>query len=337
MDLRQKKIQALIKLGDFLTNFSTNKTSINLQGKLEINNGWFTSWNIKTASLAWGKCLNSDDIKFWLENYSSTKSSKKVGLILAGNIPFVGLHDILSVWFSGHKAIVKLSSKDLFLLPLIVKFLENECSESRGQIIFSKKKLEDFNAVIETGSDNLDRYFNYYFKNVPNIIRKNRTGIAVLNGDETKQQIEMLGYDILAHYGLGCRNISKLFIPKNYNLDLIFGGLYKYSNVMELFKYSNNYDYNKAVFLMSEFDFLDNGFFMLKKDSRFSSPLASAFYSEYESIKSLKKLINDNSDEIQCVVSNQIIEKSISFGDAQNPKIYDYADGVNTLNFLKKL
>ncbi len=337
MKLREKKIQTLINLGDYLTNFSKENLSTNIQDKLKNNNGWFTSWNINTASLAWGKCLNKNDINFWLKDHSPTETPIKIGLVLAGNIPFVGLHDILCVWFSGHKAIVKLSSKDLFLLPLVVKFLEKECPESKDQIIFSKKKLESFKAIIATGSDNSARYFDYYFKNVPRIIRNTRNGIAILNGSETKEQIEMLGYDILAHYGLGCRNISKLFVPKNYDLNIIFGGLFKYSNIIELIKYSNNYDYNKAVFLMSEYEFLDNGFFMLKKDSRFSSPLASAFYSEYESIKSLKKLINANIDKIQCIVSNQIIENSISFGDAQNPKLYDYADGINTMDFLKNL
>ena len=337
MDLRQKKIQSLIKLGDWLKHFSTNKTTINLQKKLKNNNGWFTKWNLDTASLSWGKSLNFEDLMLWLENHSITKHPKKVGLILAGNIPFVGLHDILSVWFSGHMALVKLSKKDMFLLPFVISFLEKECPETKGQIIFSEKKFKDYDAVIATGSDNSARYFDFYFKKTPNIIRKNRNGIAVLDGNETKSQIELLGYDILAHYGLGCRNVSKLFIPKNYDLDIVFGGLYKYSSVMESAKYANNYDYNKAVFLMSEFDFKDNGFFMLKNDSRLSSPLTSAFYSEYDSIEALNETIQDHIDEIQCVVSNQIIKKSISFGEAQNPKIYEYADGINTLDFLEKL
>ena len=337
MDLRQKKIQSLIKLGDWLKHFSTNKTTINLQKKLKNNNGWFTKWNLDTASLSWGKSLNFEDIMLWLENHSTTKHPKKVGLILAGNIPFVGLHDILSVWFSGHMALVKLSRKDMFLLPFVICFLEKECPETKGQIIFSEKKFKDYDAVIATGSDNSSRYFDFYFKKTPNIIRKNRNGIAVLDGNETKSQIELLGYDILAHYGLGCRNVSKLFIPKNYDLDIVFGGLYKYSSVMGSAKYANNYDYNKAVFLMSEFDFKDNGFFMLKNDSRLSSPLTSAFYSEYDSIEALNETIRDHIDEIQCVVSNQIIKKSISFGEAQNPKIYEYADGINTLDFLEKL
>jgi len=337
MNLRQKKIQSLIKLGDWLSDFSSNKTIHDLQNKSENNNGWFTKWNVKTAALTWGQSLNIDDINLWLEKYESIKSPKNVGLILAGNIPFVGLHDILSIWFSGHKALVKLSNKDLYFLPHIVGFLENECSETTGQIVFSEKKFKKYDAVIATGSDNSARYFDYYFKKVPNIIRKNRNGVAVLKGNETSEEIELLGYDILAHYGLGCRNISKLFIPENYDLNILFNGLYKYSNVMDSYKYANNYDYNKAVFLMSEFDFLDNGFFMLKKDSKFSSPLASAFYSEYDSIETLNTTLKENIDKIQCVVSNQIIENSISFGEAQNPKLLEHADGINTLEFLKKL
>ena len=336
MSLRQKKIQSLIKLGDLFSNFNKNKSISTLQNKSEINNGWFTKWNVETALLAWGKSLNKEDVNLWLEGYTTIKNTKKVGLISAGNIPFVGLHDILSVWFSGHKAIVKLSSKDLYFLPHIVSFLESECPETTGQIVFSEK-LEKFDAVIATGSDNSARYFDYYFKGIPNIIRKNRNGVAILDGGETQDQIESLGYDILAHYGLGCRNVSKLFIPKGYDLNLIFGGLYNYSNVMESFKYVNNYDYNKAVFLMSEFDFLDNGFFMLKNDSKFSSPLATAFYSEYDSIKALNATLKENIEKIQCVVSNQIIKNSISFGETQNPKLFEYADGINTLEFLNNL
>ena len=337
MSLRQKKIQTLIKLGIWLKDFSTNKSSTEFQEKLENTNGWFTKWNVNTALLSWGKSLNEIDISLWLENYSSVKSPKNVGLVLAGNIPLVGLHDILSVWFLGHKALVKLSKKDMHLLPFVVDFLEKECTETKGQIVFSDNKFEKYDAVIATGSNNSSRYFDYYFRNIPNIIRKNRNGIAVLNGKETKKQIEKLGFDILAHYGLGCRNISKLYIPKNYDLNIIFGGLYKYSNVMESAKYANNYDYNKAVFLMSEYNFLDNGFFMLKKDSRLSSPLTSAFYSEYDSITKVNDIIKNNLDKVQCVVSNQIIQNSISFGDAQNPKLFDFADGINTLDFLEKL
>jgi len=196
MNLRQKKIQSLIKLGDWLSDFSSNKTIHDLQNKSENNNGWFTKWNVKTAALTWGQSLNIDDINLWLEKYESIKSPKNVGLILAGNIPFVGLHDILSIWFSGHKALVKLSNKDLYFLPHIVGFLENECSETTGQIVFSEKKFKKYDAVIATGSDNSARYFDYYFKKVPNIIRKNRNGVAVLKGNETSEEIELLGYDI---------------------------------------------------------------------------------------------------------------------------------------------
>ena len=337
MSIRQKKIQSLLKLGSWLKEFSSNKKIDHLRKKLSDNNGWFTKWNLNSASLSWSKSLNVEDINLWSKNYKITKNPKNIGLILAGNIPFVGLHDILCVWFSGNNAIVKLSSKDMYSLPYILSFLENECPETKGQIIFSDKKFQNYDAIIATGSNNSARYFDYYFSKVPKIIRKNRNGIAVLDGNETKDQIEKLGYDILAHYGLGCRNISKIFVPKNYDINIIFGGLFKYSNVMDSAKYANNYDYNKAVFLMSEFDFMDNGFFMLKRDSKFSSPLSSAFYSEYESIESVKKIIDKNSDLIQCIVSNKIIKNSILFGEAQNPKLSEYADGINTLDFLEKL
>ena len=337
MSLRQRKIQSLKNLGDFFLEFIINKVNSEVIKKAESNNSWFTNWNIETASKSWGESLNVNDIELWLENYDLVKNPKKIGLILAGNIPFVGLHDILSIWFSGHKALVKLSNKDSYLIPHVIKYLEKQCPETKGQIIFLNKKMNNIDAVIATGSDNTARYFDYYFRRVPKIIRKNKTGVAVIKGDETKKQIELLAYDIIAHYGLGCRNVSKLFIPKNYDLNLIFGGLYKYSNVIESVKYTNNYDYNKAVFLMSEYKFMDNGFFMLKNDSRINSPLASSFYSEYDSLDVLKNSLEMKKNKIQCIISKMKIKNCIGFGEAQKPKLFEYADGINTLDFLKKL
>ncbi|MBN09154.1 MAG: acyl-CoA reductase [Flavobacteriaceae bacterium] len=337
MDLRQKKINSIENLGYWLSGSSESKLFSNLQIKSEQKNGWFTQWNVNTAMSNWVNSLNKGDINKWLEGYSPVTNPKTVGLILAGNIPFVGLHDLLCVWLSGHKALVKLSQKDLYFLPSVVSFLEKECPEAKYQITFTDKKFEHFDAVIATGSDNSARYFDYYFSKVPNIIRKNRTGVAVLDGNETVEELEALGFDILAHYGLGCRNVSKIFIPKGYDLNNIFGGIYKYSNVMENIKYANNYDYNKAIFLMSEFKFLDNGFFLLKNDSSYHSPLACAFYSEYENMNIIENKLKNDADQIQCIVSKKSINNSFLLGQAQIPSLNDYADGINTLEFLSKL
>ena len=337
MSLREKKINSLIKLGNWFSEKESNITYKNLQIKSENKNGWFTKWNVDSAAINWGEALVEEDIKKWTGNYSIVEKSKKIALILAGNIPFVGLHDLLCIWFLGHKAFVKLSTKDTYLLPYAIHFLENECPETRGLISFTEKKFQSFDAAIATGSDNSARYFNYYFSNVPNIIRKNKTGVAIINGTESNKDLELLGYDILCHYGLGCRNISKIFVPKNYDLNNIFGGLYSFSHVMESSKYANNYDYNKAVYLMSEFKFLDNGFFLLKYDSEFKAPLSSAHITEYGSQKELDDILFNNHDQIQCVVSKKNKAGEFNFGNSQKPKLVDYADGINTLSFLSNL
>ena len=337
MSLREKKIKSLIKLGDWFAKIKSNNTFIKLHNKAEKVNGWFTKWNVDSASSNWSQSLQEEDIRKWVNNYSITNKPKTIALILAGNIPFVGLHDILCVWFIGHKAVVKLSTKDPYFLPHIVKFLEAKCPETKGMISFTDKKLEYFDAAIATGSNNSARYFDYYFSNVPSIIRKNKTGIAIINGNESKKELESLGYDILCHYGLGCRNVSKIFVPKNYNLNKIFGGLYSYSNVIESSKYANNYDYNKAVFLMSEYKFLDNGFFLLKYDNKFKSPLSTAYITEYNSQKNLNDILLKNNNQIQCIVSKNKKTSQVKFGYSQKPKLEDYPDGINTLSFLNNI
>ena len=337
MNLRDRKIESLIKLGKWFSELDLNKSHTENQLKSENNNGWFTKWNINSASQNWSRSLREKEIMMWVDNYKITENPKIVSLILAGNIPYVGLHDLLCVWFVGHKAKVKLSNKDPYLLPEVISFLENECPETRGLITFTNEKIQDFDAAIATGSNNSARYFDYYFSDVPNIIRKNKTGVAVLDGSESSTDLKALGYDIMCHYGLGCRNVSKIFVPKNYDLNHIFRGLYEYSEVINLSKYANNYDYNKAVFLMSEYKFLDNGFFILKYDSKFKSPLSTAFIAEYDSLVDLNELLLKNYDQIQCVVSNSKKTGKVRFGNSQKPKLTDYADDINTLDFLINL
>ena len=217
----------------------------------------------------------------------------------------------------------------------MTQFLEKEASSLCFKYI--DKPLDKFDAVIATGSNNSARYFEYYFNKYPNIIRKNRNGIAVLNGKETKEELEGLGNDILQYFGLGCRNIAKVYLPKNYDLNLIFGGLYSHANVIEHNKYANNYDYNKALYLMTDDPFVENGFFILKEDARFSAPIASLHYEYYTNLASLKKHLKKNSNLIQCIVSNMDIENAIPFGTAQKPDLFNYADGVDTLKFLLNL
>lgn len=349
MNLEQR-IVAFSKLGDFLNQFSNS--GINKKSDIPHNelffdgflhqlklakehNGWFNEDNLHFAIEGWSSLLNRSNLEQWTSAYNFTEiNKKKVAIIMAGNIPLVGFHDFLSVLISGHQVLVKQSSNDKQLLPFLSKYLEFVEPEFKGMISFTDEKLSGFDAVIATGSDNTARYFEYYFKDKPSIIRKNRNSVAVLTGNESKNDLENLSHDIFRYYGLGCRNVSKLFVPKNYNFDGFFEGMYNWHPVINDAKYANNYDYNKAVYLMSEFDLLENGFLMIKEDQSFASPIATIFYEYYDTKENIQTTIKDNLNNIQCVVGQDIIENEIAFGKTQKPELWDYADQVDTIAFL---
>ncbi|WP_396138683.1 acyl-CoA reductase, partial [Flavobacterium sp.] len=229
------------------------------------------------------------------------------------------------------------SSSDQHLLKFLAKYLIAIQPELNSKITFVEGKLEGFDAVIATGSNNTARYFEYYFKDKPSIIRKNRNSIAVLNGTETHEELVGLGEDIFRYFGLGCRNVSKLFVPKDYNFEAFFKAMFEYREVIQYEKYANNYDYNKAVFLMSNFQLLDNEFLTIKEDTSYSSPISSVFYEFYENLEEVKSRLSNDADQIQCIVSKNLIENSIVFGQTQQPKLWDYADNLDTLAFLSKI
>jgi hypothetical protein len=246
----------------------------------------------------------------------------------------VGFHDFISVLLSGHKVLVKTSSNDQHLLPFLAKYLISIEPKLVNYITFVEGKLEGFDAVIATGSNNTARYFEFYFKDKPSIIRKSRNSVAVLNGQESKEQMIALGEDVFRYFGLGCRNVSKIFVPKDYNFDAFFGGMFPYQDVIKYEKYINNYDYNKAVFLMSNFNLLDNEFLIIKEDSSYASPISSVFYEFYENLDDIKLRLQAENEQIQCIVSNDLIENSVAFGQTQKPNLWDYADNVDTIKFL---
>lgn len=346
------RIAAFSNLGSFLSQFSTKlvekrenvpfndpffdvfSTQIKRQHEF---NGWFTLENILFACESWSKLLTKEHLTQWTAHYDFSTTKKKIAVIMAGNLPLVGFHDFLSVLISGHDIIVKQSSNDKHLLPILAKYLIANEPTLQNAITFTDGELKDFDAVIATGSDNTARYFDYYFKKYPSIIRRNRNSVAILTGNETTEQLELLADDIFIYFGLGCRSVSKIYVPKDYNFDLLFNALYKYKDLINNAKYANNYDYNKAVYLMSLFNILDNGFCMLKEDESFSSPIASIFYEYYTNIDTLKDHLKVNKDKIQCIVGHQIFEKEIPFGQTQMPQLDDYADGVNTLEFLSAI
>ncbi len=343
-DLRKTFI-AFVKLGNFLREYCdikpvNNKWTQTFTDAIRIaehHNGWFTEDNILFALNGWAQLLSENKLLNWLEPYDFRKNKQKsVAIIMAGNIPLVGFHDFLSVLISGNSVIAKLSSNDKILLPLLVKFLVDVEPTLKDCITITEEKLENFDAVIATGSNNTARYFEHYFGKKPHIIRKNRNSVAILTGSESSEELTALGADIFRYYGLGCRSVSKLFIPKGYDFDQFFKAIYEFNAIINKAKYANNYDYNKAVYLMSEFKILENGFLMLKEDNSYASPIASVFFEFYETYDSLLKKINEDQDKIQCVVSNDRQSNHIPFGKTQSPELEDYADGINTIDFLIK-
>ncbi|WP_348798621.1 acyl-CoA reductase [Flavobacterium adhaerens] len=352
MTLDTKK-SAFVKLGKFLNQFKEENYTkddsvlrndlffekcIDLIQLSQSHNGWYTPEQIRYALRSWSEALTEENLNKWLSKYDLSQiESKNIALILAGNIPLVGFHDFVSVLISGHNVIVKTSSNDQHLLPFLANYLMAIEPEFKSKITFIEEKLEGFDAVIATGSNNTARYFEYYFKDKPSIIRKNRNSAAILNGNETKEQLIQLGEDIFRYFGLGCRNVSKLFVPKEYSFDAFFEAMFEFQDIIHYEKYANNYDYNKAVFLMSNFKILDNGFLTIKEDSSYSSPISSVFYEYYENLGDLQKRLKSESDQIQCIVSNQLTEDSISFGSTQKPNLWDYADNIDTISFLTSL
>lgn len=349
----EKRIKAFAKLGEFLSQFQPdgivkNDTVVmndtffdpfnqQVDRAYEFN-GWFTKDNVLTAFSKWGNILNFNNLNNWTSQYNlKTPTALNIGVIMAGNIPLVGFHDFLSVLISGHHIIAKQSSSDSYFLPLIAKYLEYVEPEFKGRISFTEERLKNLDAVIATGSNNTARYFDYYFGKYPSIIRRNRNSVAILTGDESEQDLINLGEDIFRYFGLGCRSVSKLYVPKGYDFDKFFQAVYKFKEVIYYNKYVNNYDYNKAVYLMSEYKLLENGFLMLKEDQSYASPIATMFYEAYTDMQTLEQKLEADKDAIQCIVGKSDQIKMIDFGETQTPQLWDYADDVDTLAFLQNL
>lgn len=344
------RLEAFVKLGSFFREFcefsknSDHKSESVDEWFLEMDetialaghkNGWFIKENILFSLEKWGNLLTKENLMNWLSEYNIDQNKPKtVALIMAGNIPLVGFHDFMVTILTGNKALIKLSSNDNVLLPFIIKYITEVTPTLKNEIIVTDGKMVGFDVVVATGSDNTARYFEHYFGNKPNIIRRNRNSLAVLTGNETTEELQALGEDIFRYYGLGCRSVSKLYVPQNYDFTPFFEAIFSFSDIINQVKYANNYDYNKAVYLMSEYKLRDNGFLMLKEDESYSSPIATVFYEFYESLEGLKLKLEAQKEKIQCIVGNGIVPEEISFGQTQNPSLSDYADGVDTVEFL---
>jgi hypothetical protein len=295
-------------------------------------NGWYTEENVRHAALGISHMLQESAITEWLAKYPQLGStlSRTVGIIMAGNIPFVGFHDLLCVLISGHRVIVKSASDDAGLTPALLGLLAYCSPDLAAQVRLTPGKLGKVDAVIATGSDNTARYFEHYFGQLPRIVRRSRTSVAVLDGTETDTELAALGEDVFRYFGLGCRNVGKVFIPRDFNLDGLFGALFPWKEVINHNKYANNYDYNKAVWLLDRVPLIENGFLILKEDNALSSPVASLYYERYDDRSAVEARLKEDEQRLQCIMGHG----HLPFGEGQFPGPGDYADKVDTLAFL---
>ena len=305
-------------------------------------NPWFTPVQIRTALNSLGRVLTRENLERWISLYQlpATKPAiqRTIGVVMAGNIPAVGFHDFLCVLISGHRILAKLSASDDQILPGMAGVLCEYNPEWREMIIFTTGKLENFEAVIATGSTNTSRYFEYYFGRYPNIIRKNRNSVAVLNGQETESDLHALAGDILLYFGMGCRSISKVYVPHGYDFTPLIMAFEKFRDYADHNKFRNNYEYTRSILLVNQDMFMDNGFFLLKEDASITSRIAMLHYEFYRAVEEVVQNLHENMEFIQCIVSNMNLNiNHIQCGDSQNPALWDYADGVDTMAFLASL
>jgi hypothetical protein len=340
-----ERIEAFCSLGEQLEEFLIGKESV---FSLKMNsaiaragavNGWFTSENILKSLKSIADMLDRAKIQQWIKKYEEDiidKAQKSVAVIMAGNIPVVGFHDFLCVLISGNKIIARLSSSDPFLLPVIAEEMISLYSGFSDKIEFVER-INSAEAVIATGSNNSARYFEYYFGKHPHIIRKNRNSVAVLTGEENAGELRGLGIDIFSYYGLGCRNVSKLYVPEEYDFQKFWNAIFPFEEIIRHNKYANNFDYNRAILLLEQKPFLTNNFLILKEDKELATPVAVLNY-ERADISFVQEEIGKLKDQIQCVVSSaKEFPDRILFGKTQQPQLWDYADNIDTMEFLINL
>ncbi len=339
------RIESFKKLGAILRKYPETKDDaldsilLSAARKAEAANLWFTREQIDKSFHAIGESLREKNIDKWLvpylERIQYQVDVQTVAVVMAGNIPAVGFHDFLCVLMSGNRLLGKLSSQDDQLLPAFASVLTRLNNEWERTISWTTEKLTNFDSIIATGSSNSARYFNYYFRNYPHLIRKNRNGIAILTGEETTEEITGLALDIMSYFGLGCRNVSKLYIPGNYDFLKLSEAIGKYSHYTRHDKYRNNYDYQKSCFLINKTSFIDTGSLLLVPCASFSSPVAVVHFEEYSQITEICDAITDEMESIQCIVCNFPLSlPHVAFGKTQSPELWDYADSIDTMDFL---
>ena len=323
-----------MQLGQAISAISPDEKA-RLAAKAASGNAWFDEGNVGFALSAIAAMLTTDQLNQWLNNYAPAAGKpKKTGVVMAGNIPAAGFHDLLTTLIAGHTLYANLSKEDSVLLPWIYEQLVTLEPRFAGRVQFAER-LNNMDAVIATGSDNTARYFDYYFRNTPHIIRQNRTSAAILNGQETPEELASLGEDIFRYYGLGCRNISKLLVPDGYNFVPFLNALQPWEFVQNHHKYNNNYDYNKSIYLVNRVQHLDTGFLLVTQSNQLVSPISVLYFDYYSDKQDLDDKLNAHKNKLQAIVSaGGWYPESIATGTAQQPRVWDYADKADTLNFL---
>jgi hypothetical protein len=329
MNLAQR-VEAFVSLGKNLDKIPP--TAI-VQAKN--HNQWFDEKNIIKAIEGVSRYLQAEKLENWIKRYPLlSMPPQKVAVVMAGNVPLVGFHDFLCVLLSGHILLARPSNEDKILIKAIADLLVKIEPKFTDYIHFVER-INDAEKIIATGSDNTARYFEYYFAKKPHIIRKNRVSVAILNGNESKTELQALGEDIFTYFGLGCRNVAKLYVPKNYDFTEFFEAIQIFAEVRNHHKYFNNYEYNKAIYLLKPVAHLDNGFLLLSENTEITSPVACLYYEFYKDYSDLEQKLALYTEKIQCIVSQQAFwQGSYAFGEAQKPELWDFADGVDTMKFL---
>jgi hypothetical protein len=327
-----ERITLMVKLGEYLTEDSDELKTV--KQKAFEQNKWFTeefiNFSFKQISTHY---LNRGKLESWVQYYhiDDNISPKKIGIVMAGNIPLVGFHDFLSVFITGHHQAIKLSEKDDVLLKHLIEKLAM-WNPKVSNVVHIAALLKDCDAYIATGSNNSARYFHHYFGKYPSIIRSNKTSVAVLSGGETVDQLTNLSDDVFIYFGLGCRNVSKLFVPEDYDFTTLINAFAKYNYFSDITKYRNNYDYNLALFIMNNKFYMANGCIILSENESVFSPVSVLHYSFYKNKRNVFEELNQN-ENIQCIVG----EAHVPFGKSQEPGLFDYADGIDTMQFLLTL
>lgn len=336
MNLKER-IDTLVLLGEHLA--SEDEYLKAVMHRAYYHNKWFTVENqtLAAKSIA-AHFLQREQLEAWAAHYalSNPATRQRVGMVSAGNIPLVGFHDILSIFMVGHTTVFKASDKDRFLLPYVFTKAIEQINPAAQDYFVEAERLRDFDAIIATGSNNTARYFESYFEKYPNIIRKNRNAVAVLDGQESTEELIALGKDVFQYFGMGCRNVSKLYLPKDYDFVPLLEALHEYKRIVLNSKYKNNFDYHYAVYMLNRVVYKANGCIMLHENEAIPSPVANLYYEFYEDKATLEPKLQARSEEIQVLVGKEAIEglNHAAFGQAQQPRLRDYADGVDTIAFL---